>query len=151
MDTFESVDAVLDFAIAREQESVDFYGSLAVQAENPVLKNTLLSFARVEQQHKTMLIAAKDGARSISSADKVVDMKIADYLVDVEPGPDMSLQDAVIVAIKREQAAMELYEDLVHQVDDTALRELFAKLAHEEGTHKLSFESLYEKQFMAEN
>ena len=152
MEKFESVEAVLDFAIAREQEAVDFYGVLAVQTDQPLLKKTLVSFAAVEQGHKEKLMAAKKGDIALSEErGGGLDLKISDYLVDVEAGPEMSFQDALVVAMKREKAAMDLYTDLVAMVSDPALQSLFKKLAHEEGTHKLRFESLYEDCFLGDN
>ena len=151
MQTFESVEAVLDFAIEREQEAVDLYEGLAGQTDNTALKKTLTSFAGVEAGHKEKLLAAKSGSKSVSSIGTVVDMKVSDYLIDVVPSPDMTLQDALVVAMKREKAAMDLYTDLAKVVDDAELKALFTKLAREEASHKLTFETSYEEHFTAEN
>lgn len=151
MESFGTVEAVLDFAIQREQEAVDFYEDLAGRTENTSLKKTLTAFAAVEMGHKEKLMAAKANESVLAGRDKVVDMKIGDYLVDVEPGPDMTFQDALIVAIKREKAAMDLYNDLVDVVSDPALQSLFRKLAREESTHKLKFENAYEEHFLSDN
>ncbi len=151
MNTFGSVDAVLDFAIEREQEAVDFYHTLALQTEDPSMKKTLTAFAGVEQGHKEKLMAAKDDKIILAEGEGVVDMKVGDYLVAAEPGPDMSFQDALIVAMKREKAAMDLYTDMATKVSGTSLQALFKKLAREEGTHKLTFESLYEEHFLSDN
>lgn len=150
METFESVDAALDFAIEREQEAVDFYRGLAEQTEIASLKKTLTAFAGVEQGHKEKLLAAKAGEAVLSGGGVTVDLKIGDYLVDVQPGPDMSFQDALVVAMKREKAAMDLYTDLAGLVSDPGLQALFSKLAREEKTHKLSFESAYEEHYLSE-
>ncbi len=151
METFESVDAVLDFAIEREQEAVDFYQGLAEQTDNASMKKTLTAFAGVELGHKEKLLAAKVGCVELVSGRTVVDLKIADYLVDVQPGPDMSFQDALVVAMKREKAAMDLYTDLAQMVSDSGLQALFTKLAREEKTHKLSFETAYEEHYLSED
>lgn len=151
MEKFGTIDAVLDFAIEREQEAVDFYEGLAGQTDNPSLKKTLTAFAGVEQGHKEKLIAAKCNEIDLSEAGDVIDMKIGDYLVDVEPGPQMTFQDALVVAMKREKAAMDLYSDLAGCLSNSALQELFKKLAHEEGAHKLAFETAYEEHFLSDN
>ena len=151
MQTFESVKAVLEFAIEREQEAVDLYEGLADQTDNVALKKTLTAFAGVEAGHKEKLLAAKLGIKAVSSVGKVVDMKVSDYLIDVEPSPDMTLQDALVVAMKREKAAMDLYTDLAVVVDDVELKMLFTKLAREEASHKLTFETSYEAHFTADN
>ncbi|MDF7824312.1 ferritin family protein [Pontiellaceae bacterium B12227] len=151
MEKFESVEAVLDFAIEREQEAVDFYEGLAEQADNAALEKTLTAFARVEAGHKQKLIVAKTYGAVVESRGTVVDMKVGDYLVPVQAGPNMTLQDALIIAMKREKAAMDMYTDLAAIVDDSDLNALFTKLAREEATHKLTFETSYEENFLSEN
>lgn len=151
MEKFESVDAVLDFAIEREQEAVDFYEGLAARTDNAQLKKTLTAFAGVEAGHKEKLQTAKLNEVVAIGATEVVDMKIGDYLVDVEPNPEMDFQDALVLAIKREKAAMDLYNDLAGQIVDEGLKTLFLKLAREEGTHKHSFETAYEDHYLSDN
>jgi rubrerythrin len=151
MKSFQTIDAALDFAIEREQEAVDFYLQLAAQTDEGMLKKTLTSFAGVEAGHKKKLQAAKTGAARVGEVGTVTDMKIGDYLIDVQPGPEMTLQDALIVAMKREKAAMDFYADLAENVVDAGLRTLFNQLAREEAAHKLSFEAAYEKQFLSDN
>lgn len=151
MEKFESIKQTLDFAIEREQEAVDFYTGLAEQTDNASLKKTLVAFAGVEKGHKEKLQAAKAGAFAAVGNVQSIDLKIGDYLVDVQPSPEMSFQDALVVAIKREKAAMDLYSDLAKLVSDSALVALFEKLSREEGTHKNSFEAAYEEHFLSEN
>jgi rubrerythrin len=93
----------------------------------------------------------KEGTIYLSARQNPVDMKIADYLVDVEASPDMSFQDALVLAMKREKAANALYTNLAATIDDANLAELFSQLAKEEAAHKLRFEELYEKNFLSEN
>ncbi|NLX25942.1 MAG: ferritin family protein [Lentisphaerae bacterium] len=151
MSSFGTITAVLDFAIKREQEAIDFYGSLAGQATNPSLKKVFLSFAKEEQGHKEKLLAVKSNKSILVDKTEVADLKISDYLVSVDPQNVMSFQDALVVAIKREKAAMELYTVMSKRVEDPALRDLFKKLAHEESAHKTRFETMYEEHFLPEN
>lgn len=152
MNTFEHITGVLDFAIEREQEAVEFYEDLAGRTENLALKKTLTAFAGVEKGHKEKLMAARDAGLAMGEpAGRVVDLKIGDYLVEVEAGPEMSFQDALVVAMKREKAAMELYSDMAARVPDPGLKTMFEKLAREEAGHKLSFETAYEEHFMRDN
>jgi len=151
MSTFESVDAALDFAIAREEEAFDLYHGLASQATDPELVTLFTAFAKVEAGHKQKLEGIKEGSINIPLRRRVVDLKIADYLVDVEPSANMSFQDALVLAMKREQAANALYTNLAATIEDAQLSELFTQLAKEEATHKLRFENLYEENFLSEN
>lgn len=151
METFESVDAVLDFAIAREQEAFDLYHGLATDASSEKMEALFTSFAKVEAGHKQKLEGLKEGTTYLPIRQKTTDMKIADYLVDVVPRPDMSFQDALVLAMKREQKAKELYTALAQSISEPILAELFSQLAKEEGAHKARFEELYEQNFLSEN
>lgn len=151
MDTFESVDAVLDFAIKREQEAFDLYHGLASETDDSQMKTLFTSFAKVEAGHKQKLEGIKEGSAYLPVRQTPVDLKISDYLVDVEPSPDMSFQDALVLAMKREQMTKALYTNLALMIDDALLAELFRQLAKEEATHKGRFEDLYEETFLSEN
>ncbi|MDZ8119894.1 ferritin family protein [Pontiella agarivorans] len=152
MDTFDTVEAVLDFAVRREQETVEFYENLAGRTDNLQLKKALTAFAGVEKGHKKKLLAAKEAGLAVGEpGGRVVDLKIGDYLVEVDAGPEMSFQDALVVAMKREKAAMELYADMASRISNAELKAMFEKLAREEAGHKLSFETAYEEHFMQDN
>ncbi|MBL7017070.1 MAG: ferritin family protein [Kiritimatiellales bacterium] len=151
MEKFESVEAVLDFAIEREQEAFDLYHGLASQTTDPKLEALFTSFAKVEAGHKLKLEGIKEGTTYLPVRQNPVDMKIADYLVEVEPSPEMSFQDALVLAVKRERAANALYTQLAASICDPLLSELFSQLAKEEMAHKVRFEDLYEENFLSEN
>jgi hypothetical protein len=103
-----------------------------------------MDFAREEQSHKNKLVALKEGKQYILSKLKVQDLKIADYLVDVTPGPDITYQQALTVAMKKEKAAFKLYNMLASSTDNKDLQSLFYALAQEEAKHKLRFEIEYD-------
>jgi rubrerythrin len=115
------------------------------------MRDLLMGFAQEEARHKAKLMAVKDGQKLLSSGSRIADLKIADYLVDVEPTDDINLQDALILAMKREKAAFRLYTDLAARVDDAELRDLFLGLAQEEAKHKLYFETQYDDQMLRHN
>lgn len=148
---FKSVDEVLDFAIAREQEAYDFYTLWADKMENKWIREAFKDFAREETKHKDILSRAKQGGTLKPSEKKITDLKIADYLIDVIPGPDMNYQNALIVAMKREKASYMLYNDLAQSAAHGDLRDTLMALSQEEAKHKLRLETLYEKEVLAWN
>ena len=152
---FRSVDDVLDFAIANEEEAFAFYNDLAHKVKRPGMHEVFQQFALEEKGHKEKLLAVKrDGAPDLlgaSSAGGPVDLKMSDYLVDVKPKEDMDYQDALILAMKKEKAAFRLYTDLARQAGSGALRALFETLAEEEAKHKLRFEIEYDEYVLQEN
>jgi rubrerythrin len=146
-----TVDEVLDYAIDQEQQAADFYASLAERAEKAGMKKILLDFAEEETRHKERLLAVKAGEHELTPEQEVLDLKISDYLVEVDESPDISYQDALIVAMKRERAAYELYSDMAEKVPESNLRRVFIGLAKEEAKHKLFFESEYDERVLMDN
>ncbi len=146
-----TIDEILNFAIANEEGAATFYTQLAEQADRPWLKELLLSFAREERGHKAKLLAIKGGKRFDPLQESVMDLKIADYLVDVEPHLGMSYQEVLIVAMQQEKAAFRLYNDLADRATDPSLAATFRSLAQEEAKHKLRFELEYDDCVLAEN
>ena len=89
MKEFNSVEEILDFAIRAEQEAVNFYSDLAARSKNEQIKKVFQEFAGEEMKHKSRLLGIKEEKILKLSGEKVRDMKIADYLVDIAPKPDM--------------------------------------------------------------
>jgi rubrerythrin len=145
---FEDFDAVLDFAIEREIESAKFYTELSEMVERPEMKSVFKGFAAEEKGHQLKLEKMKklahEGVAVKPAVQKVQGLKIADYLVDVEPMPNMEYQDALIVAMKKEKAAFRLYLDLAGKFTDPDLKDVFLALSQEEAKHKVRFEIEYD-------
>jgi rubrerythrin len=150
MDEFNSIDEILDFAIAGEAEASKFYTDLAGQMDNPAMREVFESFAKEELGHKARLEGVKKGNIQPKGED-VADLKIADYTVDIEPSPDMDYQSAIILAMKKEKAAFKLYTTLASKMQDSELHKMFLSLAQEEAKHKLRFEIEYDDEVMKEN
>jgi rubrerythrin len=148
---FDSVDAVLDFAIKNEQEASDFYTELAAKMEKPQMKQAFEGFAAEEMGHKAKLEAVKKGKIAKLTKAKVLDLKIGDYLVEQKPSASMDYQSALILAMKQEKAAFRLYTDLAASTDDASIRDLFLGLAQEEAKHKLRFEVEYDDDVLRDN
>ena len=150
MEKFESVDDILDFAIGEEQAANEFYTELAGKMENQAMAKAFEEFAKEELGHKAKLEAIKQG-KTLESTEKVADLKISDYLVDVEPQPDMDYQQALIIAMKKEKAAYQFYTNLAAAAEGGNLTEIFLQLAQEEAKHKLRLETEYDEVILKEN
>ena len=148
---YQTIEEILDFAISEEAGAVAFYTGLADKMPQPGIKELLLSFADEERGHKQKLLAVKSGKSALKNAGSVPNLKIADYLTDVEPSLDVTYQDALIIAMKKEKAAYAMYTDLAENSADDSLKELFLGLAREEANHKLRFEIEYDGEVMREN
>ena len=150
LESFQTAEDALDFAISEEEGAVAFYTQLAGNTTQKAIRELLLEFAEEERGHKQKLLGVKAGQRMLRVDDKVRDLKIADYLTDVQPRSDVTYQDALIIAMKKEKAAYAMYLDLAEAAPDQELAELFLGLAHEEANHKLRFELEYDNQVMRE-
>lgn len=151
MKEFESVQELLDFAIKEEEASASFYKSLASKMERAWMREVFEQFSKEEEGHKAKLLKIKSGEMPAPPQDKVLDLKIGEYLVDAEMKSDMDYQDALILAMKKEKAAFRLYSDLASVSDDAGVRDLLLSLAQEEAKHKLRFEVEYDEQILKEN
>lgn len=151
METFKNVDEILDFAMDAEQKAVDFYIGLSEKIINEEMKKTFIEFAQEEVQHKARLQKIKDERIFELTEEKIADLKISDYVDSVVIKPEMSYQEALIVAMNREKASFNLYTRLAAKTDVPELQKLFKSLAQEESKHKLRFEMEYDDFILREN
>ena len=146
-----TVDEILDYAIDQEQLAADFYEDVAQRAETAGMKKILLDFSDEEKNHKKILQDVKAGERDLTPEQEVLDLKISDYLVEVEAGENISYQDALIIVMKKERAAYELYSDMAAKLPEGHLKEVVDGLAKEEAKHKLFFEAEYDEKVLTDN
>ncbi|MGE0089926.1 MAG: ferritin family protein [Bacteroidales bacterium] len=151
MKEFNSINDILDFAIDAEQDAVDFYNHLAEVAKTKDMKAVFTEFAQEEIGHKSRLVKIKnEGVFTLEKKD-ITDLKIADYIVSKVNTTDMSYQDALILAMKKEKSAFKLYLELSNRAKDSQMKNLFLSLAQEESKHKLRFELEYDEFVLREN
>jgi rubrerythrin len=151
MKEFSNTDDILDFAIDREQDAVDFYRELAAKSKNTHIRETFERFAMEEVGHKTKLMKIKEEKTFVISNEVIQDLKISDYIDNVRATEGLSYQDALILAMKREKSAFKLYTNLAAKTNNKALQALFSQLAIEESKHKLMFELEYDEVILNEN
>jgi len=152
MENFKSVDEILEMAIKDEQRAANLYENLAKKSRSNEMRRTFMQFSLEELGHKKKLERIKTGGKIVVSDEKVQDLKIGDYLVEVSTSrDDLSYQEALIVAMKEEKAAFKLYSDLAARTDDAGAREVLLMLAQEEAKHKLRFEIEYDDHILREH
>lgn len=151
MEDFKTINDILDFAINSEQEAVEFYSALAKNSKNAEMVETFVQFAKEEMGHKAKLMKIKNEGSFEVRSEQIIDLKIADYMVDVEASANMSYADALIVAMKKEKSAFRLYSDLAGKAPNSNMRNIFLSLAQEESKHKLRFEIEYDDFVLREN
>ena len=142
LDAFKEI---IEFAIRNEEKAIHSYGGLAEISRTPGLKKLLLELQEEEKNHKKLLQEITEEQIESLEIKEVIDLKISDYLVEEPPGADMSFQDLLILAAKKEQKAVELYSDMERKVENKELKKLFEFLLQQEKSHKLKLEDEYEK------
>jgi len=105
----------------------------------------------MEVGHKQSLQSMNVQVAAATINPKATNLKIADYLVTAEPSDDMTWQDILNIAMSRELASMNLYNDLAAMVMDARAKQMFENLSAEESKHKLYFEDIWDKEILIEN
>jgi rubrerythrin len=143
---FNSFEEILDFAIEREKQSVDFYEKLKERESFPASKQSLTELAEEERKHQALLEEFKKGKRTVVEYkyEWIPDIKRSDYLVDAQYEPGMDFVEILRLAMKREERALRLYNLLAAKTDNPECIKLFKVLAQEEAKHKQLFETFYD-------
>ncbi len=142
---------IVAFAILKEQEAVDAYTAAAGMVKHANVRGMLLGLARQEEGHKQKLMGIDSESLPETSLKEIPDLKISDYTDDVQITADMSYQDLLTIAMKREEVAHNLYTRLASISDEPEIRQLFEFLAQEEAKHKLALEKEYDEHILTEN
>ena len=144
-------DEIIDFAIEKEWEAVDFYKELQKLTSFKSKQEMLHDLENMERGHVKILENIKTQSIEDIQVPKVENLAISEYMIDMEPEKDMSYQDILIVAMKKEEKAEQLYSKLADESPDEGIKKLFLKLASEEAKHKLYFEKIYDDEIMTDN
>jgi rubrerythrin len=137
---------IIAFAIDKEREAVDLYADLCNRAQSPSGKILFKELADMERGHKARLENLDIAYFASRELRQPEDLKISDYLVNVELTPHASYQDILLFAAKREKAAFDLYTDLGRiYTTIPQIKQIFDVLAQEEAYHKLKLEREYDE------
>jgi len=134
---------IISTAIDREVEAYTFYRTISDKVKDAALKKLFGELAGEEKQHREFLqgMLSKDVTKMHFDAKK-------DYMVvNAMPSPpltaDLKPLDGLVLAIKKELEAMQMYTQLANLSADTEQKFLFSQLANMESGHKARLEDLY--------
>jgi rubrerythrin len=139
---------IINFAIDKEIKSYNFYTSASQVAKYSGAKELFSDLAQQEVGHRKMLEKLDMKKITQVKIEKVPNLKISDYMVDVEFRPDMPYADILRKAMKMEERALKLYNDMNQSNKDENLNKLFTLLANEEAKHKLRLEKIYDDEIL---
>jgi rubrerythrin len=139
---------MIQFAIQREMESVDFYNEAKKIVKHSGTRELFSNFAKQEEGHKKKLEEVRSGKIVLGRIEKVPNLQISDYLVEVELKPNISYAEILRIAMKREERSVELYTDLNQKNENENLKNLFTFLVQEESKHKYALEKIYDDEIL---
>ena len=146
---FESLEAIIDFAIEKEREAAEFYQQISDDEEDfSGSKKMFAEFAAEEKKHEKILLEFKSEGISKSLQEYqlkwITDIKRSNYMVDITYAKGMPYNEILLLAMKREEKALKLYNEFLEQADTDEGKKLFKVLCQEEAKHKLALETMYD-------
>ncbi|MEM5787651.1 MAG: ferritin family protein [Syntrophobacteraceae bacterium] len=143
-----SMSDVVGFAIRKEEQAMDFYQKCAERAKNPAIKEFFLELVQEEQRHRDMLMGLDTMNLADVKIEPVEDLKISDYMLDLRFHADITYQEALTVAMKKEEKAHAFYSGWKSKCMGEKTAKLFEILENEEARHKRKLESLYDEEIL---
>lgn len=146
-----TLDEMVEYAIAKERLAKEMYERAADRAKHPSSRRLFKGLADAEAQHEVALKELDTSHLPETPAEGIQDLRIAEFLEDVEIGPGSDFQTILIYAMKREQRARDFYEAMAESCDSQEAKRLFTALATQEQAHKKTIESIYDDEVLREN
>lgn len=134
---------IISLAINREVEAYSFYRGIADKVKDANLKKLFTELAGEETKHREFLQGVLAKPIKDLKFDTTKDYKVADAL----PTPPLSAAlkplEGMVIAIKKELEAMQMYTQLANLSTDASQKKLFQELATMERGHKSRLEDIY--------
>ena len=138
------LDDLLSTAIAREVEANAFYRQVAERSANPNVRSVFAELAAEELGHKNLLEGVRRDPNLIRRfSAPAADYKVAEATALPALSVDMKPADAIALAMKKEQQAVEFYLDLAARASDSELVKSLNALANMEKGHKTRLEDVF--------
>jgi len=146
----EEIKRAIEFAMEKELEAEAFYKEWAAKVKSPAVVALFAEMAATEHGHYEMLAhLTPEDLPGGEGAPAPQDLKISEMLVGAEATENMNVQEAMILAMKREEGAAALYDELARAGGET--QSLFESLANDERKHKNQIETQYDDEILTEN
>lgn len=142
---------VLDYAVDKEKEAVAFYQELQNKTEFVEIKKMLAELEAMERGHITVIENIRRKGISEELIKSIPTINLSENLQEPENYQNLDYPSVILIAMKREEKAYNLYSAMVDHVSAVELKNLFKKLASEEAQHKSRFEKLYDEVVLKDN
>jgi rubrerythrin len=145
-----NAEEVINLAIRKEIEAYELYTGVMERVDNPGAARLLKDLAEQEAYHRRLLEGLPPEQAGQFTPPREEQRHISEYLESRPLGPESSLQDVLIHAMEREEAASQFYSTMADSVDEAELRSLLEKLSTMEEAHEARLEDFYEDVFLKE-
>ena len=139
----EQLISIIDDAVNREDDSYTFYKDAAGKAEDPQTKSLFERLSKEELKHKDYLQKFLETKAETIKIDDSEDYNLSQDIDRPRMTTEMNFTDAIKLAIKREEEAMQLYADIANSCLDKAEQDIFAGLSKMEKLHKTELEEIF--------
>jgi rubrerythrin len=141
----QRLEAIIDLAIDKEQQSYDFYVGLQSRVKDQGTRETFEFLAKEEVKHKEFLMQYRKGDLGPDALrmSHVVDYSIAEHLEPPDLAETLDEKDAFLLAAHRELRAYNFYRALAAIHPEGTVRQVLDRMANEELKHKEKVEYLY--------
>jgi len=133
---------IINDAIKNETEAAEFYTGVFEKVKDEGLKVIFKELADEEKKHKALLKNFLSDSRSLSFDEKA-DYKVSETVEAPRLTVDMKPVDAIALAMKREEEAMNMYKELAKCSSDAGQKKVFNALSKMEQGHKARLEDIY--------
>jgi len=138
------MEKVFDIAISREAKAYEFYKAVAEKVTSDDVKKVFLQLAEEELGHREQLeILLHDPTKIMKFNPPKADYKVAEATEAPDPTIEMKPAEAIALAMKKEQEAVEFYRQLSADATDDSLKAMFDNLANMELNHKARLENVF--------
>ncbi len=151
MTQFDTMEDIIKYAIEKEKEAAEFYEKAAANETFSAAKKLFTEFAKEEKKHQAMLenIEKNEEILKTYKFKWISDMKRSNFMAPIEYSKGMGFDSILHLAMKREEEALDFYNDLMNRSDKESHKKLFKMLCQEEAKHKSALEIMYDD-YMAE-
>ena len=136
--------AAISDAIQSEIEAKNFYEQVSRRIKDNHLKEVFEEFAKEEAKHEQILTDILNQEKvDAKNFDFDKDFHVSETVQMPEVTPEMDLKNAIGLAMKNEEIAMEKYTSLAENCNDPELKSVFMDLAAMERGHKHMMEEKF--------
>ena len=140
-------DAILH-AKNHEKKIREFYSHCRDRAKVPGVRTFFSEMAEEAAAHQKLLDATEENEKTRMVPPDIDDFRLSDFMVDVAFSPEMTYQEALVMAMKTEDKVHAFYEFWQIRCGCKRISGLFAHLAAEALKHKKKLEAIYDSEIL---